>query len=37
VPKLTEANDRKLNEIQVRFDELPEIRSKYETAQDALE
>jgi hypothetical protein len=37
VPKFIEANDRKLNEIQVRFDELPEIRSKYETAQDALE
>ena len=37
VPKFIEVNDRKLNEIQVRFDELPEIRSKYETAQDALE
>jgi hypothetical protein len=27
--KFIEANDRKLHEIQVGFDELPEIRSKY--------
>lgn len=32
-----EANDRKLHEIQVRFDELPDIRNKYEMAQDELE
>jgi hypothetical protein len=30
MPKFIEANDRKLHEIQVRFDESPEIRSKYE-------
>jgi hypothetical protein len=37
MPKFIEANDRKLSEIQVRFDELPEILSKYEMAQDELE
>jgi hypothetical protein len=35
--KFIEANDRKLNEIQVRFDELPEILSKHGMAQDELE
>jgi hypothetical protein len=30
--KFIEANDWKRNEIQVSFDELVEIRSKYETA-----
>jgi hypothetical protein len=29
--------DRKLNDIQVRFDELPNIFNKYEAAQDELE
>jgi hypothetical protein len=37
MPKFIEANDRKLHEIQVRFDELPEIRSEYKLAQDELE
>jgi hypothetical protein len=37
MPKFIEANDRKHSEIQVRFDELPEIRSKCEMAQDELE
>ena len=37
MPKFIEANDRKLSEIQVRFDELSEIRSKYEMAQDEQE
>jgi hypothetical protein len=32
-----EAGGRKTNEIQVRFDELPGILNKYETAQDELE
>jgi hypothetical protein len=31
------ANAWKFREIQVRFDELSEIHSKYETAQDELE
>jgi hypothetical protein len=37
MPKFIEANDRKHSEIQVRFDELPGIRRKYEMAQDELE
>jgi hypothetical protein len=32
-----EAGDRKINEIQVRFDELPGIFNKCDTAQDELE
>ena len=32
-----ETGDRKLNDIQVRFDELPNIYNKFETAQNELE
>jgi len=32
-----ETGDRKLNDIQVRFDELPKIYNKFETAQSELE
>ena len=32
-----ERGDRKLNDIQVRFDELPNIYNKFETAQSELE
>ena len=32
-----ETGDRKLNDIQVRFDELPKICNKFETAQSELE
>jgi len=32
-----ETGDRKLNDIQVRFDELPNIYNKFETAQSELE
>jgi hypothetical protein len=32
-----ETGDRKLNDIQVRFDELPNIFNKFETAQSELE
>ena len=32
-----EVGDRKLNEIQIRFDELPCILNKYESAQNELE
>jgi len=32
-----ETVDRKLNDIQVRFDELPYIYNKFETAQSELE
>jgi len=34
---LIEAGDRKPNEIEVRFDELPSIFNKFETAQNELE
>jgi hypothetical protein len=32
-----ETGDRKLNDIQVRFEELPRILDKFETAQNELE
>jgi len=32
-----ETGDRKLNDIQVRLDELPNIYNKFETAQSELE
>ena len=32
-----ETGDRKLNDIQFRFDELPNIYNKFETAQSKLE
>ena len=32
-----EAGDQKINDIQVRFNILPDIFSKYESAQDELE
>ena len=32
-----ETGERKLNDIQVRFDELPNIFNKFETAQTELE
>jgi hypothetical protein len=34
---LIEAGDLKVNEIQVRFNKLPDIFNKYESAQDELE
>jgi len=34
---LFETGDRKLNDIQVRIDELPNIYNKFETAQSELE
>ena len=32
-----ESGDRKVNEIQVRFDDLPGIFNRYDTAQNELE
>jgi hypothetical protein len=37
IQNFIEAGDLKLNEIQVRFDELPSIFNRYDTAQSELE
>jgi hypothetical protein len=37
IQSLIESDDHKVNEIQVRFNKLPDIFSRYDTAQSELE